>query len=152
MSDQKLSPDSSPKISLKLITAVAALANGDLPPPTFAHNLLPLLKDLKWWKHLHSIDSPLEDFEHWIVRLFFAVLKRFMKAAIMRARWQPHMCAPECLCCQHTSNQMDHLVCSDVNAKVARLIKDPSTTESKELMEKYAKDVLEKIEEHLMYD
>lgn len=150
---KNLSPDSSPKISLKFITAVAALANGDLPSSTFAENLLLFLEEPKFWEHMNSIDSPLEEFLSWLVRLFFPVLKRFMEAAIKQARGEPHMCSPKCPpCCQHTSNQMDHLVWSDVNAKVARLIKDPSTTESRELMEKYAKDVLQEIKDHLMYD
>jgi hypothetical protein len=137
--------------SLKLTTAVAALGDYDFPPPIFAAYLIPFLEDCKFWEYMQKIDSPEEELDSWLVRLFFPVLRRFMKAD-MRARLEPHFCAPECPCCQHVSGQIDHLVWSDVTAKVARLIKDPSTTESKELMEKYAKAVLKNIEEHLMYD
>lgn len=152
MSDKKLSPNFYPPFRLDFLLAIEALANGDLPPPAFADNLNPFLEDPMFWKTMHRNYSSLEVYEQWLVRLFFAVLKRLMKADIEQARGEPHICSSECPpCCQHTSNQMVHLVWSDVNAKVARLIKDPSSTESKKLMEKYAKDVTNTIQDCLMY-
>jgi hypothetical protein len=137
--------------SPNFLAALAALA-GDTLPSSFAGEI-ERYQILDYFKTMHNIIAPQEDFESWIVKLFIPTLKRYMIHDIMQAQGDLPMCSsPECRCCQDTRNQKDHLVWTDVTAKVARLINDPSTTESKEIMEKYAVLVLEKICTHLMYD
>ena len=132
------------------LAALAALA-GDMPPSSFAGKI-EQYQDLSFFKTMHQNLKIDQDFNSWLVGLFFPTLKRCMINDIMQAKGDLPIHSGECSCCQETKNQIDHLVWSDVTAKVARLINDPSTTESKEIMEKYAVLVLEKICDHLMYD
>jgi hypothetical protein len=139
------------KSSPNFLAALAALA-GDTPPSSFADQI-ECYQGLDYLKTMYNIAAPQEDFKRWVVELFIPMLKRDMIHDIKQAQGDLPMCSsPECRCCQDTRNQKDHLVWTDVTAKVARLINDPSTTESKEIMGKYAVLVLEKICTHLMYD
>jgi len=99
---------------------------------------------------LHESVRSKEELHTFVVRLFLAQLREILT----REKTQDPLpqCHPGCTCCLETKYDRDHRVQSDANARVAKLIEDPSSSESSNLLEKYAETALKGVCDHLMYD
>ena len=137
------------------LAALAALANLDSKSSPTTGQIFAILKTSCPSSHedlvrLHGSVRSKEDPDSFVVRLFLAQLREILT----RDNTQDSLpqCHPGCTCCLETKYDRDHRVQSDANARVAKLIEDPSSSESSNLLEKYAETALKGVCDHLMYD
>ncbi len=138
-------PTFSLTFSLTFFAAVAALAGIEIPPG-FADNLMPF-EFFKTLKDLYINIMSEEKFKIFVTNLFFAQLLEMLTQE--NTQKPIHQCQPGCACCLHVEHCRNHRARSDANYRVARLIQDPSSAESSELLEKYAETVLKAVCDHL---
>jgi len=129
--------------------AVAALAGFEMPPPEFA-DTLERFESFNTLQILYRSTKSEEDINTFVIRLFLAQLREMLTQE--KTQEPIHQCQPGCACCLQLLHSRNHHARSDANDRVARLIQDPSSAESCELLEKYAETALKAVCDHLMYD
>ena len=139
---------------ITFLAALAALADLDgKSSPTTTKLIFSLLEEFPSHRDLAGLHESVrskEDPKSFLVRLFLTQLREILT----REKTQEPLpqCHPGCTCCLETKYDRDHRVQSDANARVAKLIEDPSSSESSNLLEKYAETALKGVCDHLMYD
>jgi hypothetical protein len=137
------------------LAALAALANLDSKSSPTTGQIFSILQTTCPSSHedlvrLHESISSNEELRTFFVRLFLAQLQEILTRE--KTKDPLPECHPGCTCCLETKYDRDHRVQSDANARVAKLIEDPSSSESSNLLEKYAETALKGVCDHLMYD
>jgi hypothetical protein len=130
--------------SLKARTALAYLAG--LPFPDSNQTLL--INDyLKSFPSFERLTQLSESTGTCPLSLFLTQLREDLTKAMTSEELS--QCSPECKCCLQTKHDRDQSARSDANERVARLIKDPLSPESSELLEMYAETALKSVCGHL---
>jgi hypothetical protein len=128
--------------SLKARTALAHLAGLPFPDSNQTLRMNDCLKSFRSFERLTQLSKSTNTCP---LSLFLTQIRE----DLTMTSEELSQCSPECKCCLQTKHDRDQSARSDANERVARLIKDPLSPESSELLEMYADTALKSVCGHL---
>jgi len=124
-----------------VVAALAGLEPPPSPPPEFADRLKGFTS-YGVLKFIHKAYKIKKTFNQWIVALFLQKLPEVIRDDVFT------MCSENCPCCQGLGDRVIQIA----RTRVTKLIENPSSAESSELLEKYGEATLDAICVPFMHD